>query len=37
MGALHLNTTKWSNRRKATLEEVFNFADKGLCGSPRKA
>jgi hypothetical protein len=35
--SLHLNRTKCSNRRKATLEEGFTSDDKGLCGSTRKA
>jgi len=35
--SLHLNRTKWSNRLKASPEEAFRSADKGLCGSTGKA
>jgi hypothetical protein len=37
MASLKLNRAKWSNRHKATLEEAFSFADKGLCGRTGKA
>jgi len=37
MASLHLNRTKWSSRRNATLEEAFSSAEKSLCGSMGKA